>query len=184
MIVYKSAGAYIITLELLQDSKTNLNRSNIKFFNYASFRTDKAKVISICHKLTNNAIQEINSDNDPLFIYKINKIIHAKDYDENILNTCTTGIHFYVVKEAAYYHEIYNYVQNYTGLSKRWFHNGNKYIVCSYENGSRNGLYAEWYENDQIYVICTYKKGIQYGSYEEWDKYGNKTNNIIQYKSI
>src|SRR3989304_1275169 len=56
MKVYKAGANSIITLELLPNSKTNETRSNVYDPNFAKFRTNKAKVISIIHDETNDII--------------------------------------------------------------------------------------------------------------------------------
>jgi len=148
MLVYK-AGAYaIITLELLPDSKTNENRENIVNHDFAMFRTNKARVVSIVDPVTNMSMNQDSSFYDETFIYTLNKIVEVKDYDDNIEKVKTTGIHYFKTYNAAmnFYclshsiltliipHEYYSppkLTRTFYGYSST----GSKYWECYLKNG-------------------------------------------------
>lgn len=92
--VYKSAYDYIIVLRLLDDSKTNLNRSNVINKKFAMFRCNKAYVDQIYNKITNDNIDCISSDWNANFIYNVGSIVES-EFDEDIDKIHTKGIHFF-----------------------------------------------------------------------------------------
>src|SRR5271169_748336 len=86
-IVYKSADKYIITLKLEHSDadpcKTNENRKNIIDPLYAKYRCNRAFVVEIRNKFTNNLIDSIKSNYDDSFIYTQGKYITVDNYDED-----------------------------------------------------------------------------------------------------
>ena len=89
-IGYKKAQSKIVELEILEDSK-RLSATGRKC------RCDKAKVIGIYdyeHNLLD--IQEVESDRDVSFIYRVGEIVSVDDFDDNRWNECSTGIHFFI----------------------------------------------------------------------------------------
>src|SRR5271170_5421045 len=102
-LVYKSAGEYIITLRL-ENSKTNENRSDVVDHMFAKFRCDRAFVVEIRGKFTDELIPEIGSDNDSKFIYRQGEYVSVNDYDEKYNEICTNGIHYYISHKAAFFH--------------------------------------------------------------------------------
>lgn len=92
-IVYKSAGDYIITLKL-KDCKTNENRDDVFDRMYAKYRCDRAFVVDIINKFSNESIDSIQSDHDGDFIYISNEHITIENYDDDINNIYTRGIHY------------------------------------------------------------------------------------------
>lgn len=71
IIVYKSAGEYIIELQIDTTSiKSNLDKKIIDK-NYAKYRCDEALVVKIYNKYTNDEIDIITSDFDDKFTYYI-----------------------------------------------------------------------------------------------------------------
>ena len=103
MLVYKSCENYIVELELLSDSKTNLDRNDVVNKNYAKFRCDKAKVIKITSKYNNNVeIKQVGSDNynpqcpyDKGLIYKVEEIVSEPKYCDDIQEVYAHGIIFF-----------------------------------------------------------------------------------------
>ena len=89
-IGYKKAQSKIVELEILEDSK-RLSATG------RQCRCDKAKVIGIYdyeHNLLD--IQEVESDRDVSFIYRVGEIVSVDDFDDNRWNECSTGIHFFI----------------------------------------------------------------------------------------
>ncbi len=125
-IGYKSGGEYIITLEIPNESPNNLKRSNVVDKNYAKFRCQKAKVLSICHKQLFTHIESSISNYDPNFVYTVGEWIEIPldEYDTNIEKVCKSGIHFYTTYEAAYHHNIIP--EN--GIKKEWYESGQLFI--------------------------------------------------------
>ena len=93
-IGYKKANGCIVKLLILEDSKRSSATT-------AKCRCDKAKVLEIRNIADNSLVNEIPSNYDSRFIYKVGKIIHVDDFDNNRWNECAPGIHFFINKENA-----------------------------------------------------------------------------------
>lgn len=94
-IGYKKASNFIITLEILEDAK-RLSSTGRKC------RCNKAKVLKIEDSDCQEAIiNEVRSDYDKNFIYKVGEIVFVDDFDECRWNECSTGIHFFINKQEA-----------------------------------------------------------------------------------
>lgn len=148
---YKAAQNYIIELNIdTINSNNNLCRK-VMDKNYAKYRCDRAFVCGIYHKFTDVEIDFIKSDYDDAFIYKKNEYINEEDYDPNIHSICTYGIHFYLSKEAAYFHNIDRHCTNYTDEYKQWYDNGLLCLKCNYTNGIMCSL-ERWYPSGQLEI--------------------------------
>jgi uncharacterized protein YjbI with pentapeptide repeats len=89
-IGWKKASGYIVQLEIPEDAK-RCSATGRKC------RCNKAKVLGIYdykHNLTD--VQEVSSDRDKNFIYKVREIVSVDDFDEDRWNECSTGIHFFI----------------------------------------------------------------------------------------
>ena len=93
-IGYKKASGCLIELLILEDAKRSSATT-------AKCRCNKAKVLDIENIETGKKVNEINSNYDINFIYKVGEIIHVDNFDNNRWNECSTGIHFFVNKENA-----------------------------------------------------------------------------------
>lgn len=93
-IGYKKASKCIVKLLILEDAKRS-SATTIKC------RCDKAKVLDIENIETGKKVNEINSNYDINFIYKVGEIASVDNFDNNRWNECTTGIHFFINKEDA-----------------------------------------------------------------------------------
>jgi antitoxin component YwqK of YwqJK toxin-antitoxin module len=168
MHVYKSAKNCIVTLELLNDSESNLDRCDVIDMNHAMFRCKKALVLNIEDKDTKNTLPMVSSDYTPAFNYIINEIVTVDDYDLDKNNVCSPGIHFYLTHETAYFHK--KIVKN--GYYKEWHPNGQFKEHCTYVDGKIEGDYEKWHPNGQFYVKCTYVDGKIKGEYRGWHSNG------------
>ena len=189
---YKTASDYIIELDIDSDVITNLNRC-VKDKNYAKYRCGEAYVVKIYHKDSEHEINLIKSDYDDTFIYTTGTKVKVKNFNTNIDEICTTGIHFFLTKEAAYYHNLddnnysttslvfkswsddgqlirmYNRTNGkLNGSYEMWNNNGIPQIKCNYNDDKKNGLYEEWFLNGKQYIKCNYTDDEMDGLYEEW----------------
>jgi antitoxin component YwqK of YwqJK toxin-antitoxin module len=165
--VYKAGSCSIITLEIT--GKTNEKRSGIVDPLHAKFRTDKALVIDIENFETKEKMKEDYSNRDLYFIYRVGEEVKVVNYNEDIHEVCTTGIHYFKTKEAAESwmgHDL-------DGLHRNWHENGQLWIETNYQNGKRNGSCREYYENGNLRIECNYKDGERDGVYREWYYSGN-----------
>ena len=93
-IGYKKAHGKLIKLLILEDSKRNSATSS-------KCRASKVKVLEI----DNGNLNEIPSDYDKSFIYKVGKILEVSNFDEDRWNECSNGIHFFMNQQCT---ETYN----------------------------------------------------------------------------
>ena len=166
---YKSADIYIIELDIDMNAITNLNRV-VKDKNYAKYRCDEAYVVKIYHKFSEHEINLIKSDFDPEFVYITGQKVKVEKFDQNINEVCTTGIHFYLTKEAAYYHDLDNkfITSKFNFKFKMWSDDGELNKICNYYNGKLNGLYEAFHRDGKQFIKCHYNDDIKIGLYEEW----------------
>ena len=94
-IGFKKASGKIVVLEIPEDAK-RLSSTGRKC------RCNKAKVLEI-QELdgTKSTEQEVTSDRDLLFVYRVGEIVSVEDFDENRWNECSTGIHFFINRQEA-----------------------------------------------------------------------------------
>src|SRR5947209_5306028 len=135
IIGYKSAGNAIIKLgiNLDKDTKTNVHRPNCNNEDYAMFRTNKAFVIDIYDKDDyNKKYDMVRSDYRYTFKYITNQWVYDNKYDTtNDTVTCTTGIHFFLTVEPAFFWN--KTIKN--GMYKQWYPNGQAESIFNYRNG-------------------------------------------------
>lgn len=173
--VYKSGGNehnYLITLEVvLSPENSNIKRNGVseEHKQYAVYRCKTAKVIDIYHKVDGHKIDKINSHYDSNFIYKVGEIITDENYDIDINNIYSEGIHFFLDKNRAIH---YNYKID--GEYESYYDNGIKRAKCVYKNQKLNGKYISWYHNNEKMIECTLKDGLYHGQFIEWTPNGNK----------
>lgn len=172
-ICYKSAGNYIIKLGInhIKDktTKTNLNRSNCVDQNYASFRTNKAFVIKIYNKDDYKKISRIRSDYSYSFKYITNKWVHEDKYDDSDdEKTYTTGIHFFLTEEPAYFWE----KEIKDGELKEWYSDGKIKSMFMYKNGQLDQTQKRFYDNSQLMYEWFFLDGKRYFNQKGYYKDG------------
>ena len=162
--VFKSCDTYIVVLEKLKDTITNEMRKDIFDIKRAQYRGNKFKVIDIISKVgiknkkekenQINNIQEISSDYDSKFVYRKNEIVKCNDYDTNIVQECSSGIHYYLSWNSAYYHRLDKILlekdTQYTGKDYLWYYNGKILTETNYVNGKLQGEEKSWHINGKI----------------------------------
>src|SRR5438128_1956435 len=133
--LYKSCqGDYIVVLKKLDDTKTNESRKDIVDPMYAKFRANKLMVVRIYNKHTG---EEVNSIKNSVYhtkkiTYTCNEVVEVTNYDGNVDEICSTGIHYFKCEEAAKFYEhvmsenatLKEVKQSYTGPYKQWSSNG------------------------------------------------------------
>jgi antitoxin component YwqK of YwqJK toxin-antitoxin module len=165
-LIYKSAGFFLITMKLLDDSRTNLERENIVSKDHAQFRTDKACVISIQNKYTNEFTQSVKSDYDINFVYKKGSIVNVNNFEKDINVVHGKGIHFFLTKECAFF---YNIDRNkYNGNIKVWYVSGVLKESSEWNEGKKDGRCESWYDNGNPYRFENFINGLRDGDYEDW----------------
>jgi antitoxin component YwqK of YwqJK toxin-antitoxin module len=166
--VYKSASNCIVELEIdFNSAMTNLDRSYVVDANHAKFRCSKAFVVKIYNKFTNCEQENVYSDYDKNFIYNKGCNITTTFYNFEKDIVCTDGIHFYLTKEAAYFHDLDKKMHN--GTYMKWYENGQIQLKCNINNGNYEGLYEEWYHDGTRCIVCNYNNNNKLdGLFEQW----------------
>ena len=165
---YKSTGEnseYIVTLEIPNDAKTNLERKAVANSKYAKYRCSKALVVDIEHKKTKKKKDCVRSTFTANFVYKTGDVVTELFFDCNLEKVCTHGIHFFKTKEQALVYYTY-YTKPKNGEYKLWYDNGQLNIECVYKDGKLEGEYKSWHYFGQLNVECVYKDGKLEGDYK------------------
>ena len=92
-IAWKSAGGYIVKLEIPEDAKRSSATTG-------KCRADKAKVLEIQNKDGSTAdVTEVTSERGG--VYKVGEMIYPDSFDECRWHECSNGIHFFVTRMEA-----------------------------------------------------------------------------------
>ena len=174
MIGYKIASTdnkrVLVTLEIPVDSNTNLNRADIKDKEFAKYRCDKAKVLSIEDNEGNKYVSARSIMYDKKIVeYNVNEEVKEPNYDKDINIVCGEGIHFFLNKEIALFYRL-DKVEN--GEIKKWYFNGQLMEECTYKDGKSDGEYKSWYENGKLSQEATYEDGKIHGKYKMYYENG------------
>ena len=94
---FKKADEKIVELRIPADAK-RLSATGRKC------RADKAVVISITTLEGDPAGNEVRSDHDKSFAYRVGETVEVQNFDENRWNECAPGIHHYITREEAVRH--------------------------------------------------------------------------------
>lgn len=166
----------IVTLEIPEDAITNMNRKDIVDASKAKHRTNKAKVLSIEDK-DGNSYKEAKSYNykDRLLVYEVGKTVYVEDFDTNIKELCSTGIHYFLDKELAkmfdYKWFITNTVLN--GPYNTYDDNGRLWRYAEYKDRVLHGKQISYHYNGQVSEDCTHVDGKKEGVCIKYDCDGN-----------
>ena len=99
-IGYKKAGyEYIVKLQICEDAKRSSATTK-------KCRCSKALVLSIENMDgSDSGLQEIESDFDSRFVYRVGEIAEVSDFDDNRWSECSPGIHFFMDRQDAVEYE-------------------------------------------------------------------------------
>jgi antitoxin component YwqK of YwqJK toxin-antitoxin module len=201
MIGYKAAivgeTRVLITLDIPDDAITNVARTSAVVKDTAKYRTNKAKVLKIEDDDGKEYTEAVTGFYEyKILTYKLNELVEVPEYDMDLEEVCSTGIHFFRTKRVA---ELYDrdWIENglyqswhdngqkkaerthvngkLEGLHQRWYANGQKWEECTCVNGLIDGLYQRWYDNGQIQEECTYVDEKKEGLYQTWYSNGQKS---------
>ena len=91
----KAADEKIVKLLILEDAKRS-SATTLKC------RCSKAKVLEIQERDgSKSGCNQIRSQYDPSFVYKIGEIVKVDNFDEDRWGECSTGIHFFISRDMA-----------------------------------------------------------------------------------
>lgn len=160
---------YNLIAKLEIRGKNNQDRNNVKNVMYAKHRCSEALVLEIYDMFDKSTKKIGSSMRDPLFKYKVGEIVKPDaDYDTFLNDVCSTGIHYFLTEEVAFFYELDPETKYFTGEYKGWYDNGVLESIAFYKNGERDGLVEEWYENGNLRSKTNYKNGWPHGLYQYW----------------
>lgn len=94
-IGWKKASRHIIKLEITENAKRSSATTR-------KCRCSEARVIAIENiDGSNSGLQEVPSNYDSNFVYRVGKIIKVDNFDEDRWHECAPGIHFFITREEA-----------------------------------------------------------------------------------
>ena len=174
----KLQNNYIAKLEIL--GKTNENRKNIADPQYAIYRTSKVKVLKIFHMNSEvddetQIIEQMDGLDglcDKNFVYIEGKEMHVSNYDEDVNEVCSQGIHYFKTPFQAKMWELN--VNNYIGKYMEWYDNGTTQCEGEYKNGKKEGKWTKWHENGTTRYEGKYKDGKEEGKWIWWRENSSK----------
>lgn len=140
----------LIELYIPDYAMTNIKRKNIINPETASYRSNIAFVKNITNILTNKehytaeSMYSINYTNK-MFLYVVNRLIET-DYDTNINNECSNGIHFFLSKEVALQYAL-SKIEN--GDLFTYYLDGSIKTKTSYKDGKLLSYY-DYYQNGKL----------------------------------
>ena len=94
---FKKAGGKVVELRISADAKRSSATGR-------KCRASKAVVVSITTLDGNPAGNEVCSDWDRSFVYRVGETVEVQNFDENRWNECAPGIHHYITREEAVRH--------------------------------------------------------------------------------
>ena len=96
-IGFKKADGKIVKLKIPTDAKRSSSTKR-------KCRASKAVVVSITELDGAPAGDEVCSDYDRSFVYRVGETVEVQNFDENRWNECAPGIHHYITREEAVRH--------------------------------------------------------------------------------
>ena len=174
MLRYKACKNSIVTLELLNDTKTNEKRKDVFDSRYAKFRCNRAKVINITNVKSGKNIEKDHSIYSPWCHYQVGEIVKT-NFDTDLNKICSEGIHYFKTEEAAlswFYKRCMKNLPD--GNLTSWYENGRKDSEGSCKNGKAHGEWIEWYEDGPKFSEGTYKDGNRDGKWIRYHENGKK----------
>lgn len=94
---FKKADGKIVEIMIPADAKRS-------FATERKCRASKAVVINITTLDGDPAGNEVCSDHDKDFVYRVGETVEVQNFDENRWNECAPGIHHYITREEAVRH--------------------------------------------------------------------------------
>jgi antitoxin component YwqK of YwqJK toxin-antitoxin module len=179
--VFKSCDKeWIVVLKKPDGVLTNEGRHDVMDKQYAKFRGNKLLVIDIVNKF--DMSKKTNWARSKCYwffsvVYKIGYNAEPNTFDENIDNICSSGIHYFMSYESAYYYELEKIID---GEYHCWADNGGLMLSCSYKDGLLDGIFQRWHGNGQLWADCKYKDGKLHGKFHSW----HNNNRIYEYDCV
>lgn len=167
---------WIIIMEKVIDTQTNEKYNKVVNDKFAKFCANKLKIILIFNiyepEQTTDIIVIIH--NKYIYKYIVDEITTIDNYEININNVYSYGIHYYKTFVAALNFSKLSdkckqyLTTNYTGYNTYWYDNGQIEGYEKYINGQLIELWTYWYHNGQISKHEKYLEGVRTGTATYW----------------
>jgi hypothetical protein len=132
---YSKINKYILTIELLDDSTNNENRSHIIDKYYAKYTTNKYKILEIENMVTNEILTNI-------FSHKVGDIVNK-------------NIYYFFSKDRAFFELDYNfYIESYQPVDRLYY-----LYFFDEHNKKYVGLHKVWYDNGNLELLFFHLHG-------------------------
>ena len=173
-IVFKSCKDWIVVMKKNPDTETNELRSVVNEM-YAKYRANKLRVIKIFNKLNPTATVSHVSSNayeKKSITYRVGQCVYVKevDFDTDMNNVCSTGIHYFKSVEAAFYFEL---PKKYTGPYYKWSSDGDNVAEGYYENDLKTGSWISYYSDRHVKEEGQYENDLKTGLWTYYYSDGN-----------
>lgn len=162
---------WMVVMQKLDKTITNEKRDNVHNEDYAKFRANFLKVIKIFNvndptkiRTSIENVYEAEDEKSIKLEYKIGSIVEADNFDVEINNVCSGGIHYFKTLIAAYYYR--GVPDAYTGVWTGYHANGRVYEEGCYIRGIQMGKWIEYDENGNISEEGKYKNGDKDGTWK------------------
>ena len=187
MLAYKAAlhnkTRVTITLEIPQDALTNLNRSSVVAKETASYRTNKAKVLTIEDDSgTTYPYAQTRHGSLMGLLYRVGDVVVDPHFDTNLELEYAGGIHFFVSRRVV---DTYTVVWLDLEGADSFRRLSSLYECINYEGPARiqamrtNGLFECWHPNGQVWIRGLFKDGKQGGVWRMWGHDGKKASELL-----
>lgn len=178
-VVFKSCNDCIVVMSFLPDTKTNESRTLDKKPGHemtAKYRADKLKVELIFDKLSPTTLLGAIASTayHKKSMYIVGETVIADEFDENLDNVCSNGIHYYRSLDCAFYFQFDRIVKGYDGPFFCWHGNGAVKWQATYVNGTENGKCVEWDKFGNILKEMDCADGAIHGQVVTWNPDGFK----------
>lgn len=150
MLGYKAAKCgetrVLITLEIPDDAKTNVDRKYVVDKEKAKHRTNRAMVLKIEDADGNSYETAETAYSSKKLTYKVGEVIEEPSFDPTLELVCAGGIHFFLDKRVA---ELFGRerTKDWTGAWEEWYDNGQTKAKQVFENGRAVGTTTTWFES-------------------------------------
>lgn len=173
---------WLVILQKIEDTVTNEDRLGVMDPECAKFRANKLLVVMIIniHNPSVEKVKIVNTYCGKEITYEIGEISEADDFDKNLNEVCTSGIHYFNTLAPAYYYRT-KIESGYTGHWIEYNENGQKTVEKEYLNGLCSGhwIYYDGYGKKQI--EGDYKNDKKTGF---WTEYSSTEQKMTEFEYI
>ncbi len=174
MLAYKAAvngkTRVVISLEIPDDAKTNLERPGVLNKETATYRADKVKVLKIEDADGNTYETAKSLIQIPPLTYTVGETVQSPNGFDADPDKTGAGIYFVLHRQIA---EQYALPSVPNGLLQWWRESGQKWYEATFLNGELHGVSHYWHETGHLAYTRGYANGRLDGSNTYWDKNGN-----------